>query len=374
MFVENHSYRTVFIARIESLRRLLGKYSAGGILISRCDNFAWLSLGARNYITVNSCVGSASFWVTPNAVFFITNNIEMERLLTEETPHELQTGFIPVTFPWWELEKDYIPGLEADRCLSDSGKYGTKDVSAEISPLRLKLSNIEIDNYRSLGKACDAALSEVALSLTPNLLEIEVQGILYRELMKRNVEPILALVFGEESAQLYRHNLPRSVVLGKKCVLSICARRKGLVISATRSVLFSNDEKFIRQHQKNAYIDAKMMHLSTIGVRLSDLYQPIRALYREIGLEAEMSQHHQGGITGYNARELICTPKNEVVLEEGFAIAWNPTIKGTKSEDTLIIHNGKNELLSFPEESQWPALLFEIGETRIRRPDIRILL
>jgi hypothetical protein len=60
-------------------------------------------------------------------------------------------------------------------------------------------------------------------------------------------------------------------------------------------------------------------------------------------------------------------------MMEGNCIAWNPTITGTKSEDTAVLLKGTNEIVSFPPSSKWPALEFKFNGDTIRRPDIILL-
>jgi len=78
-------------------------------------------------------------------------------------------------------------------------------------------------------------------------------------------------------------------------------------------------------------------------------------------------------LAGYNPRELIATKDIDYPLRPGNVVAWNPTITGTKSEDTILVGENDVELLSYPEESEWPSLTFEIYGKVIRRPDILLL-
>jgi antitoxin VapB len=52
----------------------------------------------------------------------------------------------------------------------------------------------------------------------------------------------------------------------------------------------------------------------------------------------------------------------------GQAFAWNPSITGTKSEDTILIGRDQNEIIT--EMSDWPAIDVQVGDQTIRRPAI----
>jgi hypothetical protein len=190
---------------------------------------------------------------------------------------------------------------------------------------------------------------------------------------ERGIEPILILVFGEESAQLYRHNLPRNVKVGKKLFVSVCVRKKGLVLSSTRSVLFGRNENWIKQHRDNCYVEAVALASSKPAKRLNEVFEEIKKAYITVNKPHEWFLHHQGGLAGYNAREIIANEDTDYPLKAGNVVAWNPTITGTKSEDTFLILENGLECFSYPESSRWPALNLQIGSLTLRRPDIVVL-
>jgi len=113
--------------------------------------------------------------------------------------------------------------------------------------------------------------------------------------------------------------------------------------------------------------------MSRPGKKMNELFSTIEAAYASEGYAGEYMLHHQGGLAGYKSRELVCTPTTRYTLMEGNCIAWNPTITGTKSEDTAILLRGTNEIVSFPPTSQWPVLEFEYSGEKVRRPDLLLL-
>ncbi|MGD0094503.1 MAG: aminopeptidase P family protein, partial [Planctomycetota bacterium] len=79
--------------------------------------------------------------------------------------------------------------------------------------------------------------------------------------------------------------------------------------------------------------------------------------------------HHQGGPTGYQGRSYLGTPQDERQVLENQAFAWNPSICGTKSEDTILACAGGIEFLSAPTKS-WPVVAVRSGEKTCKRADI----
>jgi antitoxin VapB len=92
-------------------------------------------------------------------------------------------------------------------------------------------------------------------------------------------------------------------------------------------------------------------------------------MYAETGFANERRLHHQGGLAGYEPREVVATPGLSDVVMLGQAYAWNPSITGTKCEDTILVGAAENEVLT--TISGWPTLsvTLENGQ-RVARPAI----
>lgn len=137
--------------------------------------------------------------------------------------------------------------------------------------------------------------------------------------------------------------------------------------------MFERNDKYIEQHCNNCYIDAVAIANSRPGTNLSQLFDILKQAYAKVGRPEEWKLHHQGGLAGYNPRELIATEDTNYLLRPANVLAWNPAITGTKSEDTILVKSDGIELLSYPEEGEWPSFTFEINGKIIRRPDILLL-
>src|SRR5204863_89406 len=74
--------------------------------------------------------------------------------------------------------------------------------------------------------------------------------------------------------------------------------------------------------------------------------------YAREGYPGEQERHHQGGLTGYAGREIFATARADHALSENQALAWNPSITGTKSEDTVLVRDGFAEILT--RTGAWP--------------------
>jgi Xaa-Pro dipeptidase len=79
-----------------------------------------------------------------------------------------------------------------------------------------------------------------------------------------------------------------------------------------------------------------------------------------------------GGPAGYEPREYIATPDSDDVVSAGQTYAWNPSITGTKSEDTILVGEEENEVLTSIDG--WPTLSVIVGGETFERPAILEIL
>jgi hypothetical protein len=99
------------------------------------------------------------------------------------------------------------------------------------------------------------------------------------------------------------------------------------------------------------------------------LAQAVR-VYRDVGYPDEWRLHHQGGATGYAPRDYRATFSCQETVLESQAFAWNPSISGTKSEDTIIVSANGQEIIS--ALADWPILEVEHQGEALARPDILV--
>jgi Xaa-Pro dipeptidase len=349
--------------KIESVRKYMFEHHAKGAVIKGIENFSWITSGGRSYIALSDTEGSAAVFITKDEAYVVTNNIEAKRMKNEELP----SNFTIVEYPWYTKLEDMITKI------SDGSEILYEDESNFKNFLfhsRLRLSPYEQERYKIVGVKSAKALERAVKSFSPDMTEVEAKAKVEAELSKEGLDILLILVFSDESRTLYRHNLPREVKLGNKCIASICAKMFGLVISATRTIEFERDKDFEAQHKLNALVDAEIINSSFEKSLISQIFFDIEKIYESHGYPQEWQLHHQGGVTGYRTREFVAIPHFPFQLEDGMALAWNPTITGTKSEDTYIRTSQGMELISVNDDGTWPYLEFEVNGKKYKRPDV----
>jgi antitoxin VapB len=130
-------------------------------------------------------------------------------------------------------------------------------------------------------------------------------------------------------------------------MLNLCARRWGLCISITRFVHFGAMPQALQDaFGVAAEVNARLLAATKEGASAADLFRVAADSYAALGHPGEELRHHQGGATGYAEREWLATPAGTERVVNNEAFAWNPSVAGGKAEDTVVLRDGKIELLT----------------------------
>ena len=370
--------------RRERLSAFLGREGLDAVWFGRPNSFSWLT-GGSNVVDRDADVGAAAAgYVRDRGFVVVTDNIEAERLADEVVPE----AFDVESVPWYESSlaaavADATPGSGA----ADFDVPGLDTVDA--SRLRRPLSPGDIERYRELGRAVAAAVERVAVELQPDDTEREVAAGLRIALATRGIESPVVLVGGAERAQSYRHFTPSRAELGGYALLSVTAERGGLYASATRTVAFDGAPDWLdERHHAAMRVEATAVEATraaaVAGDRESgngdgrgtagDVFDAIVDAYDDLGESGEWRTHHQGGAAGFAGREWIATPDGDERVDAPMAYAYNPTVRGAKSEDTVLVSDGDVEVLT--RTGNWPTRTvsscdgaFTIDRHAVHRPD-----
>ena len=96
---------------------------------------------------------------------------------------------------------------------------------------------------------------------------------------------------------------------------------------------------------------------SRLGTSGADLYEVAARAYGDAGFPGEEHLHHQGGAAGYRTRDWVAHPACTERVQDGQAFAWNPSITGSKVEETCIASDEGIEMIT--TTPGWPAITGE---------------
>jgi len=343
----------------ERLRRLLARHGARALLLTQTRNLAWFTAGTDAAIPVDSETGAWSALVTAGRREIITNNIELPRLRAEEDLERL--GFRYRSHAWHEA----APALPSDTLLDTQ-----PEVAAALLSLRLVLDPAEQERSRRLGAQTAAALDEAIRATRPGDSELEIAARLDAACRRRGGLAVVNLVATDERIAQFRHPLPTPRRMQRLVMLVVCNRRRGLVVSATRLAHAGPlPAALAAKAQQVAQIDATVMAATRPGRSHAAIFRELQAAYAASGEADQWRYHHQGGPAGYNAREFIVTPADAATVRAGSLYAWNPSLVGCKSEDTMLVGEQGCEIIS-DAGPDWPMFSVAVGGQTLRRPGI----
>ncbi len=353
--------------KLGRIRDLLSENSLDALLLQRVDNFAWATCGADSHINTAATNGAASLLITPSGRFVISDNIEASRLKKEQGLEAQGWKFQEA--PWFEQSRAVAELTSHLKLGSDQPYPLAVDLSSMFPALRAALTMEEGERFRLLGKLCAAAMDSAIRSIRPGLTEHEIAGRLALEAETRGVQAIVNLVATDERVFRYRHPLPTDKHLDRYAMLVLCGRKWGLICSITRLIHFGPlPDELQKKAAAVAQIDAHFIAATRPGRKLKDIFQEGTDSYRAAGYPEEWRLHHQGGLAGYQPREIVATPQVEAEVSQGQVYAWNPSIAGTKSEDTILVGKNQNEILTMIPS--WPTMLVNVNSGKLERPAI----
>ena len=340
-------------AELESKHGRLVEWMRGqklsGVLLRRSENLAWVTGGAVEVrVLTPSETGVASVLVTAEGKrYYFTTENEAPRLHDEEFG---ALDFEPVVFPWWGDDT----AATAARLAGGALGCDVPCVSAtlvNLYPLRAALSGSEMARYRWLGAETVAATVEALKAVEPGQTEYDLEAMTEEILLRRGILPSVALYAVDERIYKYKHAVPRGARLKQYAMLNLCTRKWGLAISITRFVHFGKPAAELESRfQSAARVNAALLDATKPGATSAELFRVAQKAYEAEGYPGEERLHHQGGPTGYGEREWVATPTGAETVVNQQAFAWNPSIRGGKAEDTVLLQGGRIEWLTATPE------------------------
>ncbi|HQV27667.1 MAG TPA: M24 family metallopeptidase [Thermoflexales bacterium] len=353
--------------KLARLRELMAQKKLDAVILQRNSSFAWITCGAPSYINTASTTGVAAAVVTLSDRYIVTNNIEAPRLEREEGL--AAQGWKLHASRWYEtkdLAAELTAGLEVG---SDGLMPGTANLANEITLLRASLTAVEAERFRALGRLCGEAMDSAIRGVRPGDTEFEIAGRLDRATFARGVQPIVNLIATDNRIFEFRHPLPTNKQMEKYAMLVLCGRKSGLVASITRLVHFGKlPDELKRKADACMRVDAAYIAGSKPGRTVADAFKKGVDAYAAAGFPDEWQLHHQGGLTGYEPREILGRPGANAVVAVDQAYAWNPSIAGVKSEDTVLVTEAGHEVIT--QIDGWDTQLIVVDGEPVVRPRV----
>jgi antitoxin VapB len=349
--------------------RYLEDHGLDCVVLARRCNFSWYTSGARNFVSTACEVGNSFLVVRPGGAVLVANNIEARRLCAEELP-DVET----VTFAYESAgpAKALQEVVGSSRAAADAPVgIGASPLAADFDRLRWVLGPAEVLRYRAVCNDALSAMETVARQAPRGASEHELAAELSAALLRRGLLPWVLLVAADERLEAFRHPLPTAQRAQRRFMLVAGAERHGLVAAYSRLVSFEDlSPELARRQQACATVDAALLSATVPGATLGEIFDCAQRAYASVGFADEWRLHHQGGSCGYQPREVKASPGDRTPVLADQAFAWNPSITGAKSEDTVLCRAGGVEMLASPTD--WPAVTAQWQGRSYARPAILV--
>ncbi len=343
----------------DQLRALLAQRGADTLWIQKTHNISWITAGANPAIPLDNPTAPYSVIITTKQRAILADNIELPRLQAEDRFEDFGFEYVPMR--WYDKQIPPMPNLITD---VDGA------VDAELQQLRWKLTEGEQVRLRALGADAAAAIEGAVRTTRPGDSEWQIAARLDAACRESGGNAIVNLIATDERISRFRHPYVTNKRLEHYVLVAVVMRRGGLMVSATRLAYHGTlPAELAEKARKVAAIDAAVMVASKPGRTLGEVFADLQRAYAEVGEADQWQNHHQGGLTAYRPREVIVTPGNPTVIAAGNVCAWNPSIVGCKSEDTILIGADGFEIVSAAAPA-FPSIEVRVGDQVVKRPGI----
>ena len=348
------------------LRDYLNLKNLKGILLSRQTNFLWFTGGKLNDVIKNDDTSLVYLFITENKRYLIATNSDADRVMKEELEG---LDFELVRYDWFN--QNVYNGLEKIGIKGKIGAdfYGTDFYFAEneISDMRRNLTDFEVERFKRFSSDYAKLITDYCLNLKEGLTERELAAGLNYECYKAGIRMPVLMVGSDERIFNYKHPCTTDKKIDKYVLIATAVERDGICAAVTRCVYFGKvpSDLMEKMHSVNS-VSAKFYANAVVGKTMKELFEIVKRTYKEAGYDEEWKNHIQGGISGYKALEFSIVESSEVVINDNNILAFFPTIKGTKSEDPILVKNDSSEIAVF--DSRWPFEEIEADDKKFRRP------
>jgi antitoxin VapB len=347
---------SAFNQRIQPLRDLMKVKGLDAFVLRRNPNLAW-AIAGRAHVPTTIDTACFDLIITQDSATAITNVVEAPRLSAEELPAEVSVQ----TVKWSDGRDAQLP--TGSNIGSDQPGADRIDLGTEVEIIRASLIESDVERFKEICVDAAVALGNAMKQVESTDREIDVAGLITHSLWQADLEIAFLGVAGQDRVHKFRHPLPTDAVVGNRVSASICAKRKGLIASVTRIATFGKlTDQMVSDYTSIFKVEAALLDATIVGKPFSDPINAAIAAYPVNGFDTdEWTKHHQGGPTGFLPRDWPANQGSTRLISENQPIAWNPTGKGWKAEDTILATTSGVKVLT--NDPDWPT--FEVnGRTR----------
>lgn len=347
----------------------LARLGYDSLVITRRDNFAWLTCGGRAVVCYADAISPVFLVLTPQARYAVGYSIDLPRTMDDEL---VGLEYQPVSLPsFGKTPAQAALELAEGRVGADSPIPGADDIGRTIVALHEPYTPEEMERYRAIAQVSGAILRQVAEWVEPGMTERQVLAHMWGLYLEHGFEGRCMFVGSDERIRRYRHAVASDKPIETAVLLSPCNSKWGLHVPNSRLVYFREPPEDIRRRfYAVATMQAAMVSSVRPGTKLSSLFDLCMRLFESFGYPEERWVHFHGGPTGYQPSYPERCQDPQAVVTPNMAFAWYFTVAGVKSEELMLVDEQGANLWSV--DPTWPMLQIEYEGSTVAIPDILV--
>ena len=339
------------------------------LIITRRDNFAWLSCGGRAVVAYTVPDSPVFLVVTPQEKYAVGLSIDLPRTMDDELVGQ---GYQPVSLPsFGKTPAEAALEVAEGKVAADSPIPGADSIGPAVTALHEPFTPEEMERYAAASLESGEILHQLAHWVESGMTERHVFAHMWKLYLERGFEGCCMFVGSDERIRRYRHAAPSDKPIEKAVLLAPCTSKWGLHVPNSRMVYFGEPPDDIRRRfQAVATMQAAMVASTRPGVKLSSLLELCFSLFESLGYPEERTVHWHGGPSGYQPSYFERCQDPEEVVKPNMAFTWYMTVAGAKSEELMLVDEQGASLKSVAPG--WPMLEIEYDGNQVAIPDILV--
>jgi Xaa-Pro dipeptidase len=349
------------------VRGLLERIGCQSLMVTRRENFSWLSCGGRAVVSYVTDASPVLLLITPEKKYAIGYIMDLPRTMDEEL---LNQGYEPIFLS--TLGKSPLEAalaLAEGKVAADEKINGVKFAGPDVTALHEPLTQQEMARYRQIAKESAEIIHRLACWVEPGMSERQVLGYMWGQYLEQDFDGDCMFVVSDERIQRYRHAVPSGKKIENVVLIAPAVYKYGLHVVISRMVYFSPPSAdLLHRQQAVSTILAAVVNHAVPGSRLSGLLAVCYDLFDSLGYPEEKGNHMHGGPTGYRVGYPERCRDQAEIIQHNTALGWYITIRGAKSEEVVLPGSWGGEIISL--EPNWPMVKIEYQGNSSLVPDI----
>jgi len=216
----------------ELIRKHIKEKGYQGVVISRRENFSWITTGGNATVINSTNNGIGCLVFTPDNQYFVSHSMDGQRILEEQIPLQ---EYELVELKWYESEPlGRALQIAGSNAAADINITGYENIFPEILDLHYPITNLEINRLLWLGQKMNEIYLTMGDFIKPGMTEIEIAA--YFQFLQAQAGIISdVLISGADQRMFkYRHPMPTDNKLNKYLMLHSAPNKWGLHTPITR--------------------------------------------------------------------------------------------------------------------------------------------